>query len=62
MVSNDIAHQVDSKDVHTELLGTLPDLDLTLGQFELTLQGQKVCFEPARRGRHNGVIFIFLFL
>ena len=34
--------------------------DLTWGQtLKLTFQVKNTCFEPARRGKHDGIIFIF---
>ena len=45
MVPNDLAHQAASEDMHTDLLGPWPDLDLTRGQIlKLTFQGQKFMF------------------
>ena len=64
MVPNDLDRQAASKDMHIDLIGPWPALDLDLrSNFEIDLsRSNSTCSEPARRGEHVGIIFIFISL
>ena len=64
MVPNDLDRQDDSEDMHIDLLGSWTDLGLAWTvlktNFKIDLSRSKsTCFEPARRGKHDGIIIIF---
>ena len=64
-VLHDLARQDASEDMHIDLLGWWPGLDLNLSwsglrsNFEIDLSRSRITYsKPARRGKHDGVIFI----